>query len=366
MSDVTDAKTTESEDDASLEDALGAAFDTLSSDDAGEEDALEVKEPVAEAGDDEARVEAADDEPDDGEDDADTASEADTAAGPEAPDDWIDADREHFAKLDTAGREWVLARDGEIREALSERDLAVAKAEKGSELDAVVESIRPGLEMAGLEPAPYMKRLVTIGQAMDRDPAGTIRWLATQYQIDPNTISDQSGDENDMDPMFAARLQPLEQSVNSLSAYVQQQRQASEQQQTSAVTSAIDLFQLAKDEKGQAVFPYFERVKGQMSGLLNSDPNLAAMTDYPKALEIAYDRAVRLDDDLWKQTLARERQTGSTTIAASNKAEVSKAKKATGGNVKTRNRPGSERSDPAESDDLRGAISRSWDELTAA
>ena len=363
MSDVIEAKTTETEDDESLEDALGATFDTLfAKDDAEtEKPAVEAEATDAES-DADAETEDAAAEDADSEDDAEDDAESAIAA----PDDWTDEDRAHFDKLDATGKTWALARDAAVRDAVRERDEAKARADAGSELDSVVEPIRENLRMAGLQPAAYMQRLVSIGQSMDRDPAGTLKWLASQYRLDANTLGGQMADEYEADPQLQAQIAPLRQQIAQMSAALNQRQQQEQAQQTAAVSSAITNFQQAKDEKGQARFPYFERVKGQMGALLNSDPALAAMADYPKALGISYDRAIRLDDELWKQTLERERKGASSTVRDQAKSEVAKAKKATGGNVKTRNRPGSERVEPSQPDDLKGAIGRAFDELNAA
>lgn len=91
----------------------------------------------------------------------------------------------------------------------------------------------------------------------------------------------------------------------------------SEQQK---LKSEIDAFSQAKDQNGQILHPHFDRVRETMGRLLDSSQAID--------LETAYAKAVRLDDELFKQTVESERKRVADEADKARQEAVDKAKRA--------------------------------------
>ena len=76
---------------------------------------------------------------------------------------------------------------------------------------------------------------------------------------------------------------------------------------------------MAKDAKGNIKHPHFEKLRERMGRLVNAGET----TD----LEEAYNMAVRLDNDLYKETISNERKAVTKKEEDRRKAAVDKAKK---------------------------------------
>lgn len=84
--------------------------------------------------------------------------------------------------------------------------------------------------------------------------------------------------------------------------------------------TAIQNFQVAKDEKGNPKYPHFERVRQDMDGLLRA--GLA------KDLESAYDKAIRMHDDIWQAEQAAKQAAAQKAQQEAQAKQVAKAKAA--------------------------------------
>lgn len=112
----------------------------------------------------------------------------------------------------------------------------------------------------------YINDLVTISDALDKDPASTIERLKQYYGLDGS-----------QDNALQKQVTALSQMINEQQKYLDSERQAKTAQE-------YNEFVNAKDEKGALKHTYFEEVRPEMIALLKA--GLA------KNLEDAYNQAV--------------------------------------------------------------------------
>jgi hypothetical protein len=112
--------------------------------------------------------------------------------------------------------------------------------------------------------------------------------LANDYGIDLNGLTGGQG----VSPQFSMIANELSQIKNQWQAFQSQQ----EQQEQAQLKSEIDSF--SKDK------PYFDDVRETMAGLLQN--NMAS------DLNTAYDKAIRLHDDIWQKIQSEQVKSSQT------------------------------------------------------
>jgi hypothetical protein len=163
---------------------------------------------------------------------------------------------------------------------------------------------------------------LTSPNAMDR--VNTAARLISHYQVPLDALLQTlgiplaagEGGQVAADPTITQ----LRQHVSGLEAKLQHfQEQASfaERQRAEAEFNALAL---TKDDSGKPKYPHFDRVKGTMLHLVASDQ--------AKTWDEAYPKAVRLDDELFQQTLEAERASVRSAEEKARLEAVEKAKKA--------------------------------------
>ena len=143
------------------------------------------------------------------------------------------------------------------------------------------------------------------------------RELAQHYGV--SLSSGDSGvdwnEETNSDP----QIQQLQQQLTQTQAHVQSMQQLQVNAQQQQLVDQVESFATVKDTKGNLKHPHFEKVRERMGRLVNAGET----TD----LEAAYSMALRLDDDLYKETIANERKDVAEKENGRRKAAVEKAKK---------------------------------------
>jgi hypothetical protein len=119
-----------------------------------------------------------------------------------------------------------------------------------------------------------------------------------------------------IDPTVLQLRQQVQELGHSLHS-IKEQSVLNERQRAQAEFDALGQ---AKDESGQAKFPHFERVKQSMIQLV--------ATNQAETWDQAYSRAVRLDDDLYNQSVEAERASVREATEKARLEAVEKAKKA--------------------------------------
>ena len=183
-----------------------------------------------------------------------------------------------------------------------------AEADRVKAWDAAIQPILPRLQQMGSDPVQYVSGLAQVDNMLTHgSPQQKIQALAQIAQASgiPLSVLGQAvqgdGQTNPIVNDLLSRIDALNQQVTQVSAWRQQQ-------ETAGIQSTIDQF------KNSGKAPHFEAVRPTIAQLLES--GVAAN------LEDAYDKAIRLNDDIWQQEQKQKQE------AANNAAIIQKAKSA--------------------------------------
>lgn len=274
-----------------------------------------------------------------------------------APDDevkfpakWDAKRREAVSKLDKAAQKVIVDLDREAEAAFTRKsqeraeELKFAQAVNG----IITPEHRQQLQVAGLDVAGGIKRLLQYQDYAVKQPANYVKWFVREAKIDPRTLfpelaagqpSAASGAQPQPSPAAAPqpRQQPQEPDphinhllgrFDRLEQWAQQQEQARVEYIETQALNEVARFKDAKDAGGNLLRPHFGQVEEVMARMLQSDPVLVEKkaTDPVGALQDAYDTAVMLNPDLRRAVVDGEvrKQTESQRRAA----DVEKAKAA--------------------------------------
>lgn len=147
---------------------------------------------------------------------------------------------------------------------------------------------------------------MTYAEALAKDPAGMIPKLAEMYGVDLQSLV---AEQPYVDPQVSA----LQQQLQQLQQAQTQQYQYAQQQQMNRLSEEIHAFETAVDEQGNPKAPHFSRVFDAMVKL--------ARGGYVNSIQDAYEKAVRLDDELQAEIAAEQAK----KVAATRAAEANKA-----------------------------------------
>ena len=238
-----------------------------------------------------------------------------------APSTWPAEHREAFSDLPEEQQNFMLQREKERDAAFTRKTTELA--EQRREVEGVAGVLAPFKEQMrahGISEAEYISRLMSYDNALRQTPQAAIGQLAQHYGIN---LSNDSGadwvDETPPDPQF----QQLQQQLNTTNAELKSLKQGQINREHHQLVGQVEGFATETDSKGNLKHPHFEAVRERMGRLVNAGET----TD----LQEAYEKADRMDDDLFKQTLQAERKAVATQEESRRKAAVDKAKKAAPG-----------------------------------
>ena len=233
----------------------------------------------------------------------------------EAPKNWSEDVRSKFKDLPRDAQEYMLKRDKEMTADYTRKTQEVAEQRKSFEsLDKVIAPMRQQIAASGVGEAEYISRLLNADMALRNNPKMAIKQLAQGYGIDLSSI-EETVDWNDTDPQIAQLKQQNQAILAELNQFKQQNLQSARQQ----TEAQINGFANTKDDKGNLKYPHFDKLRIKMGNLIDAGE--------AKGLEDAYAKAVRLDDELYKQSLDAQRKSAKAEEDARRKAAVEKAKK---------------------------------------
>ena len=233
----------------------------------------------------------------------------------EAPKNWSEEVRSKFKDLPRDAQEYMLKRDKEMTADYTRKTQEVAQQRKSFEsLDKVIAPMRQQIAASGVGEAEYISRLLNADMALRNNPKMALKQLAQGYGIDLSSI-EETVDWNDSDPQITQLQQQNQAILAELNQFKKQNLQSARQQ----TENQISAFAESKDEKGNLKYPHFEQVRVKMGNLIDAGE--------AKGLEDAYAKSIRLDDDLYKQSLDSQRKSAKAEEDARRKAAVEKAKK---------------------------------------
>jgi hypothetical protein len=253
-----------------------------------------------------------------GEDGEDTEAEADSEQVKESPldppDHWPDADKANFNSMPRNAQEWALERYKSMTADYTRKTQEAAQIRQHYEpINQVLEPIRNTLQQRGVSESDYVGRLVEADRLLQTDPVGTIQWLAQQAGVDLATL--EPGESNYADPQIAA----LQNRVDQLTNHVSEQERQTAETRTTELGGQIESFSKKADSDGNLLHPHFDTVRHVMGSLIQAGQ--------AQTMDDAYAKAIRLDDGLYRQTLAAERTKVESVEDNRRQEAVAKAKK---------------------------------------
>ena len=295
MSEVVEAQTT-------LRDHLASAFE--------QHDAPQEQSPTQDRPRDEVGRFASKDTPE--------AAPADQSAKPEAtgqtlteqnipvakprPTSWKKDYEEHWGKLDPTLQDYIQQREADYAKGVS---MYKQNWESAAPIYEAIQPFMPALQQHNIDPKTW---ITSLGNAHQMLAMGTpeqkmqmFAKLATDYGVPIQALTGQQ-----YDPQFSMMAQELSQLKNQW----QQFQSTREQQEQAQIQTEIQSF--SKDK------PHFEAVRETMAQLLQS-----GVVDN---LQAAYDKAIRLNDDIWQQSQAQAQQAKAAEEANKRQQQVAAAK----------------------------------------
>ena len=232
-----------------------------------------------------------------------------------APKNWSEDVRSKFTELPREAQEYMLKRDKEMTADYTRKTQEVAEQRKNFEsLDKVIAPMRQQIAASGVSETEYIARLLNADMALRNNPKMALKQLAQGYGID---LSSYDSDTAEFET--ESQISQLQQQNQAILAELNQFKQQNLQSARQQTENQINTFSLAKDDKGNLKYPHFEQVRVKMGNLIDAGE--------AKGLEDAYNKAIRLDDELYNQSLDAQRKRAQAEEDARRKAAVEKAKK---------------------------------------
>ena len=233
----------------------------------------------------------------------------------EAPKNWSEDVKGTFKDLPREAQEYMLKRDKEMTADYTRKTQEVAQQRKSYEsLDRVIAPMRQQIQASGIGEAEYVSRLLNADIALRNNPKMALKQLAQGYGIDLSSI-EETGDWNESEPQITQLQQQNQAILAELNQFKQQNLQSARQQ----TENQISTFAQSTDAKGNLKYPHFEQLRVKMGNLIDAGE--------AKGLEDAYAKSVRLDDNLYKQSLESQRKNVKAEEDAKRKSALEKAKK---------------------------------------
>ncbi len=241
---------------------------------------------------------------------ATTSPQAEIAAAPVAelrkpPSSWKKDYWEAYQKLDPQLADYINQREQQFASGVSTyREEAI----KAKELNDALAPFMPEFAAHGVQPSQWIRNMGTAHQTLMRgspeQKLQAFQKLAQDYGVPLHSV--QSGQ---VDPI-QQYVSPLQEQVLQLRGQLTNWQQQQEQQQQKTMLDEIEAF------KSDAT--HFEEVRETMAGLLQA--GLAP------DLKSAYDKALRMNDDLWQAEQTRKAEEAEKQRREAEAAKVAKAR----------------------------------------
>lgn len=239
------------------------------------------------------------------------------AVAPVRPSSWKKEMWEGYdaiAKTNPAIAEYILQREREFQGGVSAYK---TEAEQARGLTEAMAPYVPNLQKFGIEPARAVSNLLaaherlSLGSQQEKIALGAK--ILRDYQIDVPALMAHLQNPQAQQPA------PQQQPQYSPQQITQTVQQAVQQELLGRdVETAYQSFINEKDEQGAPKHPHFETVKDTMAGLLQ--------TNQARDYKDAYNKALRLHDDLYEADIQRRVQSAEQERLAASKAQVARAR----------------------------------------
>lgn len=218
------------------------------------------------------------------------------------PSSWKKDYEESWGKLDPNLQDYISQRESDFAKGVSTYK---SQWDQAQPIMSTIEKFAPVLQQNGLDAATWINSLGTAHQTLVYgNPDQKLQMfaqLANDYGVDLNGLTGGQG----ISPQFSMIAQELSQIKNQWQQFQSQQ----EQQEQTQLKGEIESF--SKDK------PYFDDVRETMAGLLQN--NMAS------DLNTAYDKAIRLHDDIWQKVQSEQVKSSQTELKSKLAAVKAKA-----------------------------------------
>ena len=219
------------------------------------------------------------------------------------PTSWKKEQHAHWAGASPELRQYITARENEMRAGI---EPLIPKAKFADEIERTIQPYQANIQAAGVPPVTAIQTLMQADHILRNAPQeqkrAYARQLLQQYGVDLS--GEDWTPQEGADPRLQALQNELAAVRNTVATWQQQQAQTEHQQ----ITSEIDTFAQGRE--------HFEALRPAMSKLM--------LSGVAVSLEDAYNKALRLDDDLFSATQASQQ----AAAAAEKKAAADQAAKA--------------------------------------
>lgn len=215
-----------------------------------------------------------------------------------APSSWRKEAQAEFAKLPPLIKEEVLRREESIHKGIEQYK---GLAQRGQAYEEVAQPYAPLLQQLGVQPQEAFRALLNAeSQLRNGSPAQKAQMtlkLISDYGIDRDAVLQalQSGELPQVDPAY----QRLEQEVQSIKSQQAERERMERARESEALNSEIARFSQGKE--------HFEAVRDDMAALIQ--------VGKAKTLEEAYQKAIRLNDEVWNAVQAKQRAAEQAELA---------------------------------------------------
>jgi hypothetical protein len=200
------------------------------------------------------------------------------------PSSWKKDYEENWGKLDPTLQDYIQQREADYAKGVSTYKNQWDMAQP---LVHAIEPFMPLLQEHSIEPSTWISNLgkahATLAMGSPEQKQQMFAQLANDYGINLGSITGQG-----YDPQFSQLAQELNQIKNQWTSFQSSQERIEQAQLQNEISSF-------KDDK-----PYFEEVRETMAGLLQSG--------MAHDLQSAYDKAIRLNDDVFQKVNATQAQ----------------------------------------------------------
>lgn len=218
------------------------------------------------------------------------------------PTSWKKDYEEHWTKLDPSLQDYIAQRESDYARGVSTYKQNFETVQPVYE---AMQQFMPLLQQHNIQPQQWITNLGNAHKALalgsPQEKMQIFAKLAMDYGVPLQGLT--GGEYDPQQPLIMQELNQVKSQLNEF-------KTLREQQEQSAVLSEIEKF------KENA--PYFEEVRETMSQLLQS----GVVND----LKSAYDKAIRLNDDVWTKHQAEAQQANAQAQAQQNQQKVAEAK----------------------------------------
>ncbi len=226
------------------------------------------------------------------------------------PSSWKKDYEAHWSKLDPTLQDYISQRESDYAKGVSTYK---QNWDQAAPIYEAMQPFMPLLQEHKINPKDWISnlgnahRILALGTPEEK--VQMFSKLATDYGINLQSLGQQQ-----YDPQFSQLSQELNRLKNDWTQY----RSAQEKQEMQSLENLVTQF--SSDPK----HPHFEQLSDVIMGLLQS--GIVKGATPAERLQAAYDKAIRLDDEVWQKTQEEARQAEAAKQAEAEKQKVVKAR----------------------------------------